>query len=146
MHRIGAMPRGAFLLWFTREGSCWWNPSSLPVITFTAGFLQIFLHFIGHRVLFLMVVQCHMESVRRLVFTFTLLHYRKHCSQKTQLFAKMPHSFFSVGGKSCSQLFLQLRILQSYTQFMLTWKFSSDLQAWWNYRFFDIFFFFPPNG
>lgn len=64
--------------------------------------------------------------------------HRKHsCLQKC-----LTHFFFLFRGKSCSQLFLQLRLLQSSTQFMLTWKFSSDLQAWWNYRFFD--FFFPP--
>lgn len=48
---IGPMPRGVFHLWFTREGSSWWNPQSLPVITLTAGSWSFLLHFSGHRVI-----------------------------------------------------------------------------------------------
>lgn len=144
-HRTGAMPRGAFPLWFTREGSCWWNPWSLPVITFAAGCLQLFLHFVGHRVIFLMVVQCHVEPVRRVVFTFTLLHYRKHSSQKTQLFAKMPHSFFFCwgGGKSCSQLFLQLRLVQSFYSIYVNLKVFQWLTGM--VKLLLLWFFFSPS-
>lgn len=69
--------------------------------------LELFLHFAGHRHIFLMAVLCHMKSVRRVVFTCTHLHYRKHSSH---LFAKMLPLFF-LFGKSCHQFFFQKQLL-----------------------------------
>lgn len=83
---IGAITRGAFLLWFTRQGSCWSNPPSLPVITFTAGSWSFLSTLLGNASFLwwrFCVTWILSDSV---VFRCTHLHYRKHSSG---LFAKM---------------------------------------------------------